>query len=166
MQKLFFATIVILSFSGCLKSGSNSSSCSYDACATVAPTAEINAVQSYLSANSLTAIQHCSGLFYTITQPGTGATPTVCNNVVINYEGRLTNGTVFDQSTSPANFPLSNLIKGWQNGLPLIKVGGSIMLYVPPSLGYGSTAVPASGTRPGIPANSILIFKIDLLGVQ
>ncbi len=165
MKKLFFAVIIILSFSRCNKSGT-SSSCSYDACATVAPTAEINAVQSYLSANSLTATQHCSGLFYSITQPGTGTTPTVCNNVVINYEGRLTNGTVFDQSTSPTNFPLSNLIKGWQNGLPLIKTGGSIILYVPPSLGYGSTAIAAGGGRPGIPANSILIFKIDLLGVQ
>ncbi|MBK8146208.1 MAG: FKBP-type peptidyl-prolyl cis-trans isomerase [Bacteroidetes bacterium] len=69
----------------------------------------------------------------------------------------LLNGTVFDQSNS-AVFTLSNLIVGWQQALPLIGIGGSIKIYLPPSLAYGNKA---SGS---IPANSNLIFEIDLLG--
>jgi FKBP-type peptidyl-prolyl cis-trans isomerase FkpA len=74
----------------------------------------------------------------------------------VKYTGRLTNGSVFDSSTG-ATFALANLITGWQQGIPYIGKGGKITLYLPPSLGYGSQA---SGS---IPANSILIFEIELI---
>ncbi len=77
------------------------------------------------------------------------------------YTGKLVNGTVFDQTPAGANatLVLGQLIVGWQKGLPLIGTGGKITLYIPPSLGYGSSAVGS------VPANSILIFDIELAGI-
>jgi FKBP-type peptidyl-prolyl cis-trans isomerase FkpA len=73
----------------------------------------------------------------------------------------LTNETVFDgTSSTPARFTLNQLISGWQLGVPLIKKGGRLILYLPPSLAYGSRA---SGP---IPANSVLIFEITLVDFQ
>lgn len=153
-----------LLFTGCLGSGEKPAVCdpaAYNPCATVAPAAEIQAVQDYLTAQGITgAVQHCSGMFYKIDAPGTGATPTVCSNIAVTYEGKLTNGTTFDQATTPVAFGLGGVIKGWMNGLPLIKSGGRIYLYIPPTLGYGANA-----TGP-IPANSILVFRVDLVAVQ
>jgi len=143
-------------FNSCLKK----TECGYDACDFVAPSSEIQAVQSYLTSNSIVATQHCSGLFYTIDNAGTGKAPGACSGITITYQGKLTNGTVFDQQTSPVSFSLSGLISGWKNGVPQIKEGGRIHLYIPPSLGYGSQQ---TGT---IPPNSILIFDITLVAVQ
>jgi len=78
--------------------------------------------------------------------------------VVVNYVGKLTNGTIFDSGNN-VSFSLGGLITGWQEGIPLIAPGGSITLYLPPSLAYGSRATGS------IPANSNLIFKIDLKSV-
>lgn len=101
------------------------------------------------------------GFYYQIVTPGTGATPAVTSRVTIFYTGTLTNGSVFDQTgTTPATFNLNQLILGWQYGLPLIKVGGRIKLYLPPSLGYGAQAAGS------IPPNSVLIFDITLQSVQ
>ena len=72
----------------------------------------------------------------------------------------MENGSVFDQNQAGVTFTLSQLILGWQKGIPLIKKGGSIKLYLPPSLGYGCNAVGA------IPPGSNLIFSIDLIDVQ
>ena len=84
--------------------------------------------------------------------------------VTVKYAGRLTNGTYFDPTTpgttSTATFALWQVIVGWQKGVPLISAGGKISLYIPPSLGYGS--VP----KGSIPANSILIFDIELVSVS
>jgi FKBP-type peptidyl-prolyl cis-trans isomerase FkpA len=70
------------------------------------------------------------------------------------YIGKLTNGNQFDAGT--ADFGLNQVIRGWTNGIPLIKQGGKIHLYIPPSLGYGNQA------QGPIPANSILIFDVTL----
>ena len=90
--------------------------------------------------------------------------PGACSTVTVKYKGTLTNGTGFDSSykVAPDGYPfqLGQLIPGWQIGIPLVKSGGSINLYIPPSLGYG-----ASGSGP-IPPNAILIFKIDLVNIQ
>jgi len=107
------------------------------------------------------ATQHPSGFFYSIETPGAGVTAGLCNAVSVKYVGKLTNGTIFDQTTgSPATFTLGELIVGWQKGLPLIKPGGKIHLYIPPSLGYGANA------NGPIPANSNLIFDMELVAVQ
>jgi FKBP-type peptidyl-prolyl cis-trans isomerase FkpA len=161
MLKNFLAgLILIIGFSGCLKNADQSCDANYDPCALVAPASEIQAVQTYLTNNGIMATQHCSGLFYRIEQAGSGTTPNVCSTVRVNYEGKLTNNTVFDATTTmPANLNLSGLITGWKNGLPLIKPGGRIHLYIPPSLGYGNIDYGP------IPANSVLVFRVDLIAV-
>ena len=122
-----------------------------------APASEVTALKAYLDANSISAIADSRGFFYTISNAGSSGKPTTCNTVTVSYTGRLTSGTVFD-SGNGVSFPLSNLILGWQEGIPLIGAGGSIILYLPPSLAYG-----ASGSGP-IPPNANLIFAIDLAG--
>src|SRR3954470_20770740 len=156
-------SLCIVAFFNSCKKSDTSNSCpvtNYNPCALQAPASEIQAVKDYLSANGLTATQHCSGLFYIIDAPGTGATPAICSAITVSYEGKLTNGTVFDSSPNGGPFFLYQLIAGWQAGIPLIKNGGSIRLFIPPSLGYGSTA------NGPIPANSVLIFRVDLKSVQ
>jgi FKBP-type peptidyl-prolyl cis-trans isomerase FkpA len=147
--------LIVLIFTSCFKSPQ----CQYDPCMYSATTADIAALQQYIDTNSIVATQHCSGVFYRIESEGTGKTPTACSDITVQYKGYLTDGTVFDQATSPVSFNLGGLITGWKNTIPLIKAGGRIVLYIPPSLGYGNQA---AGT---IPANSILIFEVDLIDV-
>lgn len=157
----FFAVPAFLFFifSGCLKAP-EPKPCTYDACAYKAPDAEIAAVQHYLDSAGITgAMQHCSGLFYKIENAGTGNAPVACSTVNVKYKGRFTNGQVFDSSDAGINISLADVIRGWVNGVPLIKEGGRIALYIPPSLGYGSKDYRT------IPGNSILVFDIDLVKV-
>ncbi|MBN8877952.1 MAG: FKBP-type peptidyl-prolyl cis-trans isomerase [Sphingobacteriales bacterium] len=158
MKKIsVWAFAVTLFLSACSK---DNDKCEYDQCANKAPQSEIQAVADHIAAKSVIAVQHCSGVFYTIENPGTGKNPTPCSNVSVKYKGYLTNDVVFDEQKSPVDFNLGGLVPGWRNVLPLLKAGGRIVLYIPPSLGYGN--------RPygSIPANSILVFEIDLVAVQ
>lgn len=151
-------------FSSCIKPVDGEENCNYDPCAIKAPDNEVQAVQTYLTNNGIQAVKHCSGLFYRIENPGTGKTAGVCDGIVINYRGSLINGNVFDARTDPNNpigFNLGGLITGWINGIPLVKEGGRIHLYVPPTLGYGSRDIVENG-QVKIPGGSILIFEIDL----
>lgn len=97
---------------------------------------------------------------------GTGATAKVDDTITVKYTGTLTDGTVFDstakQGGTPATFPLSKgqLIDGWVQGIPGMKIGGKRKLVIPPSLGYGSRS---AGT---IPPNSTLVFEIELVGIK
>lgn len=117
-------------------------------------------INNYLKENGLTAQSTASGLHYIITDPGTGtAHPNINSSVTMHYTGYLLNGNIFDGTapTKPVTFQLAGLIKGWQEGIPLFKKGGKGKLILPPSLGYGSQATG------GIPANSVLVFDIELL---
>ena len=115
------------------------------------------AIQAYISANNITATKDPSGVYYQVVAPGTGAYPTVNSLITVNYTGKLLNGTVFD-SGSINSTALNSLVKGWQYGLPHINTGGRILLLIPSALGYGNT------TTGSIPANSVLIFTVDLTG--
>lgn len=149
-----FCTVLI----SCKKSGDD---CNYTASTVVVPTSEMTSLQTWVNANHPTATLHPGGFYYELTAAGTGTvTPEICSNVRVKYAGYLTSGAKFDEETVGVTFALGQLIPGWQRGLPLIKAGGSINLFLPPSLGYGSTAVGS------IPANSILIFTIQLMDVQ
>jgi len=120
-------------------------------------------IKKYLTDNNLVAEKTPNGLYYTIENPGTGATPQATSTVTAHYEGKLLNGTVFDSSYdrgTPSTFTLSQTILGWQEGVPKIKVGGTIYLYVPSHLGYGENALQS------IPANSVLVFKVNLLKIN
>ena len=157
--RLLSIFIVLAVFNaGCLKDGYDSFSCTAKIPEVNVPAAEIAQVEAYLTANNITnAVKHPTGFYYIIEVQGTGKNPTVCTNVAFTYKGQLTNGTVLDQSTTPVLYPLSQLITGWQLGLPLAKTGGKMRLFLPPSLGYGSSAIP------GIPANSVLIFDVTIV---
>ncbi len=105
-----------------------------------------------------------TGLYYEITEPGTGAKPTPENVVKVHYTGRLLDGTVFDSSVQrgePVEFPLGGVIPGWTEGLQLIAAGGKIKLYIPSKLGYGPAG--AGGT---IPPNATLLFDVELLEIK
>lgn len=117
------------------------------------------AIDAYLASKKIVAIKDPSGLRYVITRKGSGTGPSVENSVKVNYKGMLmTNGEIFDQSASPVEFPLSNLIRGWQVGFPLLSRGAKATLYIPSSLGYG-----AAGSPPVIPPDSNLIFEVELV---
>jgi FKBP-type peptidyl-prolyl cis-trans isomerase FklB len=98
-----------------------------------------------------------SGLQYRIFKPGTGKTPKATDRVTVNYRGTLVNGNEFDSSdTKPATFALNGVIKGWTEGLQLIREGGKIQLVIPPQLAYGSR---------GPLENQTLVFDIELISV-
>lgn len=109
-------------------------------------------------------ITTASGLQYQVIKEGTGVKPTINDTVVANYRGTLIDGTVFDSSYKrgqPATFPLRNVIKGWQEGLPLMSVGSKYKFFIPSSLGYG-----ARGAGATIGPNEALIFEVELLDIK
>jgi FKBP-type peptidyl-prolyl cis-trans isomerase FkpA len=118
-------------------------------------------IEKYVADNNLNAQSTPSGLYYVIDKQGSGPKPTINSAVSVGYKGYLVDGSVFDETpkNQPATFKLSNVIKGWQEGIQLFNEGGSGLLLIPSSLGYGSN------DRPGIPAYSVLIFEIDLVSV-
>ena len=163
MRKSFFVSAVVVLLASCLK---KDDSCTYKDSTVVAPPSEISALQGWVSGNAPGAVQHSSGMFYTITNPGSGATASVCSNVTVKYTGTLLSGATFDSNASGYSSILGQLILGWQKGLPLIKAGGSITLYIPPSLGYGSQEIRNANGAVIIPASSNLKFTIDLVSVN
>jgi FKBP-type peptidyl-prolyl cis-trans isomerase len=103
-----------------------------------------------------------SGLQYTVLKPGDAKKPKPApgSEVTVHYEGRLIDGKVFDSSyarNEPATFPLSGVIYGWQEGVPLMRVGEVFEFAIPAALGYGDRDLG------DIPPNSALLFKVELL---
>ena len=151
MIKNIFAVIVCLTvLSACKKTTVNQ------------PELDDQLIQGYLFANNINAIKNSTGLYYIMTQEGTGVSPTLASTVEVKYTGYLLDDTVFDQTATGKTFssPLSGLITGWQIGIPLMKKGGKATFYIPSALGYGNQAVGP------IPANSVLIFDIELIDVK
>ena len=104
-----------------------------------------------------------SGLQYEVLKQGSGINPAATDTVVVNYVGTLTSGTEFDNSYkrgSPISFPLNGVIRGWTEGLQLMRAGSKYKFYVPYQLGYGLNNAQT------IPGGSVLIFEIELLDVK
>ena len=117
-------------------------------------------IEDYIQENSLNALSTASGLYYVIEEPGSDDKPSLTDQVTVHYEGYLTNGQVFDSSYArnmPSTFPLNGVIEGWQEGIPLFGKNGKGILLIPSKLGYG--AFPP----PGIPANAVLIFNVEVI---
>jgi len=105
-----------------------------------------------------------SGLQYKVIKEGSGAEPKPTDTVTVNYRGTLIDGTEFDSSYKrgqPATFPLSGVIKGWTEGLQLMKVGAKYQLFIPPGLAYGERQM-----GPDIGPDSTLIFEVELLDAK
>ena len=118
-------------------------------------------IAQYIAANHLNATAEPNGLYYVYTLTGTGSNPTAASQVTVYYKGYLTDGTVLDQTlNNPFTTYLSQVIAGWQQGIPLMKKGGKATLLIPSALGYGAQA------NGSIPANSVLIFDITLVNFQ
>jgi FKBP-type peptidyl-prolyl cis-trans isomerase len=104
-----------------------------------------------------------SGLQYEVVSEGTGPKPQETDTVSVHYEGTLLSGEVFDSSyarNEPAQFALDEVIPGWTEGIQLMNVGGTYRFFIPPGLAYGE-----QGYGNIIPANSTLVFKVELLGI-
>lgn len=104
-----------------------------------------------------------SGLQYMILEEGTGESPTDSSTVTVHYTGTFMNGDIFDSSVErgePATFGVYQVIPGWTEALQLMKPGSKWMLYLPPDLAYGENSPQ------GIPANSLLIFEVELISFE
>lgn len=106
-----------------------------------------------------------SGLKYQVLKRGSGTiSPKASDTVNVHYHGTLLNGTVFDSSVErgqPISFPLNQVIRGWTEGLQLMKVGDKFKFEIPPDLAYGDMS-----PSPKIPPRSTLVFEVELLGIQ
>ena len=98
-----------------------------------------------------------SGLQYKVLTPGKGAHPTDADVALINYEGKLLDGTTFDKSQQPTPMPVKGVVPGFSEALKLMQKGGKYRIWIPAKLGYGE-----KGAGP-IPANANLVFDVELI---
>lgn len=160
MKKYFLLLcLAVVTLSSCLKSDPIPPPPPFDPVKQVA--IDEDAIKAYLAIHpSITATKDSvSGLYYQIIKPGEGINPSGGAIVKVNYTGKFLSDSPFDSQTS-FEIPLSGVIRGWTIGVPLIKPGGSIILIIPSRLGYAN--IPTNG----IPANSVLVFNIDLISFR
>ena len=143
-QKILIVCLLAVSFTACKKDDKVHEQ-------------NIEEIKQYIADNNLSgAIETSSGLHYIITKEGNGNHPDINSTVKVSYTGYLTNNTIFDANPN-SEFPLANVIEGWQEGIPKLSKGGEGILLIPSRLGYGSKG---SGSIPG---NAVLIFEVDLI---
>jgi len=133
-------------------------------------------LKTYFTKHHITPIKTASGLYYTIKEEGKGEKAIAGDSVTMNYTGTLLDGTTFDSNidtafkhTQPYQFVLGRgaVIKGWDEGVALLKAGSKAVFYIPSPMAYGTQIRPGSGANPkGIPANSILLFDVELLNTK
>lgn len=165
MKRIMFMILLPILFSSCVKDR-----CIYNDPSVTASTSEIEYMQSYFASQGITnLIQHPSGVFYTINNPGSGTTPDLCSTILINYNAyRFGYGNPFDSFNEPSGIPfvLGSLIVGVKKVLPLIKPGGSITMYISPTLAYGNQDIKNTSGAVILPANSYIKFDVSLISVS
>lgn len=107
-------------------------------------------------------IETASGLQYEVLKQGTGASPTDGDIALVMYKGMLRDGTQFDASAQPTPLPVTGMIPGFTEALKLMKKGGKYRIWIKPELGYGAEARKDQQGKEVIPANSLLVFEVEL----
>ena len=127
-------------------------------------------LQAYFKKNNIKPMKTASGLYYTVSAAGTGESIKSGQKLSVNYTGKLLSGSIFDSNMdstfhhmTPFELEIGKgrVIKGWDEGLLLLKKAAKATLYIPSTLAYGS-----QDRSPQIPANSILVFDVEILDVQ
>jgi len=159
MKKYFLLLgLAIITLSSCLKNDPQQQTVVVDPAVQAAT--DDAAIKKYLAAHTdIVATKDTSGIYYQIVTPGTGPNPSGGSTVTVNYTGKLLNDNPFDSQTSYQT-SLSSVISGWTIGVPFVKAGGRIILLIPSRYGYGPYP------NGPIPANSVLIFTIDLISFK
>jgi len=124
------------------------------------------AAEEFLKANKAKdgVVETKSGLQYKVVKKGEGKKPLPTDTVKVHYKGTLIDGKEFDSSykrNEPAVFQVNQVIGGWQEALPLMEVGSTFDLFIPPDLAYGDRGAP-----PVIEPGSMLVFQVELLGIE
>jgi peptidylprolyl isomerase len=139
--------------------------CGTDTSSSEAPTIETAAFAATLSVNLAASTKTGTGLYYRDLVVGTGALVASGQQVSVHYAGSLANGTQFDANAAPSapfvfRVGTGQVISGWDQGVPGMRVGGRRQLIIPPALGYGAAA------NGPIPRNSILVFTVEVVAAQ
>ena len=124
-----------------------------------------NLLKDYIAKNNQKKKKTASGIYYTIDRAGNGKHATAADKVKVHYKGYKLNGETFDSSYDrgePIEFPLSGVIKGWTEGIPLFEEGGKGTLLIPSHLAYGQNGPPGSKIGP----NEVLLFDVELLKIN
>lgn len=133
-------------------------------------TIDATLIEDYLKKNNIAAQKSASGLNYVITNPGTGENAKAGQSVTVNYTGTILDGKKFDSNVDssfnhvqPFTFTLGQgqVIKGWDEGIALLKKGGKAKLFIPSHIAYG-----AQSPSPAIPANSVLVFEVEVVNIE
>jgi FKBP-type peptidyl-prolyl cis-trans isomerase FkpA len=145
--------IIGLAFTSCKKQNE----CNFTVPTVSVPAAEAKELDAFIKSKAPEATKDKRGFYYFIKKAGEGANPTPCTTVNVYYRGLYTDGVVFERSGSIVEeLPLPNTMYGWQMALPLIKPGGNIIFYLPPSLCFGDQ-------RLNTPKNKILVYDVQLV---
>ena len=130
-------------------------------------------LKDWFAKKNISPMKTASGLYYIIKEEGYGEKPLPGDSITVNYTGTLLDGTKFDSNedsafhhVQPIEFVLGRgeMIRGWDEGFPLLKVGSKASFYIPSAMAYGTQSKPGNSANPkGIPPNSILVFDVHLL---
>jgi FKBP-type peptidyl-prolyl cis-trans isomerase FkpA len=160
MKKLALIALILtplIYIAGCGKTTQG-----YIACSDTPVAVDSAVLLSFAQANNISPlVKDTSGVYYQVVTQGTGATPTSNSLITVNYIGKFMNGNTFTADSSGRQYVLSNLILGWQYGLPKIQAGGRIKLLIPSALAYG-----CAGSAPAVPSNAPVFFDVTLVSVQ
>lgn len=116
-------------------------------------------ISDYINVNNVSAVRTENGMYVSIIEEGEDPKPVSTSTVTVQYRGYFLNGNIFDEGDN-ISFPLNGVIQGWTEGLQLIGTGGSMTLFIPSNLAYGSSG------QSTIPPNTPLIFDIELKSIN